>query len=276
MHEVVTVAAVFSAEEIMDITGARLALGLMPDESAEVHTDTRTLPEGAWYVALSGKKYDGHDFLGDAFSEGAIGCIVGERPAYAIASTSFPLLAVIDPLDALAKLAKHWREHVSPKVLVVMVNRSEERCPAGKFCYDDLQVKHRTEYLRLANEDTGAVLNAVLDVNEPTERLIVEISPTSFDHISKALSVLDPDVLVISKDGYDHFRMSCTQQEFNEGLNATFAWPDASKCTLIIATSAQDVVIRSDAFSGKKIIHEDDDHSEDPDIWAARKACAAI
>jgi UDP-N-acetylmuramoyl-tripeptide--D-alanyl-D-alanine ligase len=269
-------AAVFSAEEIMDITGARLALGLMPDDSAEVHTDTRTLPEGAWYVALPGKKYDGHDFLGDAFSEGAIGCIVGERSGYAIASTSFPLLAVIDPLEALAKLAKHWRERVSPKVLVVMVNRSEERCPSGKLCYDDLQVKHRTEYLRLANEDVGAVLNAVLDVNEPTQLLVVEISPTSFIHTSKALSVLDPDVLLISKDGYDHFRMTCSQQEFNEGLNATFAWLNPDKCTLIMATSAQDVLIRSDEFAGKKIVHDEDDQSEDPDIWAARKACESI
>ncbi len=269
-------AAVFSAEDIMDITGARLAVGLMPDEPAEVHTDTRTLPEGAWYVALPGKKYDGHDFLGDAFSEGAIGCIVGERSGYAIASTSFPLLAVVDPLEALAKLAKHWRQRVSAKVIVVMVNRSEQRCPAGKFCYDDLQVKHRTEYLRLANEDSGAVLNAVLDVNEPAEMLVVEVSPTSFDHVSKALSTLDPDVLVIAKDGFDHFRMSCSQQEFNAGLNATFSWLDPDKCTLIVATSAQDVLIRSDEFSGKKVIHDEDDHSEDPDIWAARTACASI
>lgn len=257
----------------MDITGARLALGLMPDECAVVHTDTRTLPEGAWYVALAGKKYDGHDFLGDAFSEGAIGCIVGERSGYAIASTSFPLLAVIDPLDALAKLAKHWRHRVSPKVMVVMVNRSEVRCPTGKKCYDDLQVKHRTEYLRLSGEDTGTVLNAVLDMSESVELLIVEISPTSFDHISKALSVLDPDVLVVSKDGYDHFRMSCSQQEFNEGLNATFSWLDPDKCKLIMATSAQDLIIRSDTFCGKKIVHDEDDNSEDADLWAARQAC---
>lgn len=271
-----TLAAVYSAEEIMDITEARLAVGLMPDRSGEIHADSRTLPEGAWFIALPGKKYDGHDFLGEAFSEGAIGCIVGERAGYAIASTSFPLLAVIDPLEALAKLAKHWRQRVAPKVMVVMVNRSEERCSAGKFCYDDLQVKHRTEFLRLANEDTGAVLNAVLGVNEPTEMLIVEVSPTSFEHISKVLSVLDPEVLVIAKDGYDHFRMSCSQQEFNAGLNATFSWLDADKCTLIVATHGQDVLIRSDEFSGKKVILEEDDHSEDPDIWAARKACALI
>jgi UDP-N-acetylmuramoyl-tripeptide--D-alanyl-D-alanine ligase len=268
-------AARFSAEEIMDITGARLAVGLMPDESGEIHTDTRTLTEGSWYVALSGKKYDGHDFLGDAFSDGAMGCIVGERSGYAIASTSFPLLAVIDPLEALTKLARDWRERIGLKVLVVMVNRSEERCPAGKFCYDDLQVKHRTEFLRLSNESTGAVLNAVLDLSEATEVAVVEISPTSLEHISSSLTALEPNALIIAKDGFDHFRMSCSQSEFNDGLKTTFAKLDQSKCALIIATTAQDVLIQSDQFAGKKVVF-DDETNEDPDIWAARTACELI
>ncbi len=269
-------AALYSAEEIMDITGARLAAGLMRDEVAEVHTDTRTLPEGAWFIALPGNKYDGHDFLGDAFSEGAIGCIVGERAGYAIASTNFPLLAVADPLEALTKLARKWRQRVGPKVIVVMVNRSEERCPAGKFCYDDLQTKHRTEYWRLANESTGAVLNAVLNMNDSTEVVIVEISPTSLEHIRNSLSALEPNVLVVAKDGFDHFRLSCSQQEFTEGLRASFAELDPSKCTLLIATTGQDVLIRSDDFYGKKVCFNEEDDSEDADIWAGRTACGLV
>lgn len=268
--------AVYSAEEIMEITGARLAAGLMPDQSAEVHTDTRTMPEGAWFVALSGKKFDGHDFLGDAFSEGAVGCIVGERSGYAIASTSFPLLAVSDPLDALIQLARQWLRRVAPKVLLVLVNRSEERCVAGKFCYDDLQVRHRTEYLRLANEDTGAVLNAVLDVNEPTRVLIIETSPTSFEHVRSVLTALNPDVVLVSKDGFDHFRMTSAQNDFNDGLRETFSGLDADKCTVILATSAQDVQIAGDRFAGKKIVLEGEDLKEDIDIVAARVACELI
>ncbi len=269
-------AALYSAEEIMEITGARLAAGLMRDEAAEVHTDTRTLPEGAWFIALPGKTYDGHDFLGDAFSEGAIGCIVGERAGYAIASTSFPLLAVVDPLEALAQLARDWRRRVGPKIIAVMVNRSEERCPAGKFCYDDLQTKHRTEYWRVAIESTGAVLNAVLNMNNSTEVVVVEISPTSPEHIRISLSALEPNVLVIAKDGFDHFRMSSSQQEFNEGLRDSFAELDQDTCTLVIATTGQDVLIRSDDFDGKKLCFNEENDSGDADIWAGRIACKLI
>lgn len=266
-------AAQFSAEEIMDITEARLAVGLMPDGAAEIHTDTRTLPEGAWFVALSGKKYDGHDFLGDAFSEGAIGCIVGERPGYAIASTSFPLLAVVDPLDALIKLARNWRRRIAVTVLLVMVNRSEERCPVGKDCYDDLQVKKRTEFLRLSNESLGSVLDAVLDISETSEIIIVEIWPTNIEHITGCLTALQPDVLVVAKNGYDQFRMSCSQQQCIDGLKATFAALDAEKCTVVLATADQDVVIHSDQFDGQKIVFNEDESSEDPDKWASSVVC---
>ena len=61
-------AAEFSAEEIIEITGARLAQGMMPDGVGRIATDTRKIAEGEWYLALSGEKFDGHDFIGDAFS----------------------------------------------------------------------------------------------------------------------------------------------------------------------------------------------------------------
>ncbi|HEY9733279.1 MAG TPA: Mur ligase domain-containing protein [Drouetiella sp.] len=268
-------AAQFSAEEIMDITEARLAVGLMPDAVGEVHTDTRTMPEGSWFVALPGRKYDGHDFLGDAFSEGAIGCIVGERTGYAIASTSFPLLAVTDPLEAVTKLARNWRRRIGTKVIVVMVNRSEERCPIGKSCYDELQVRKRTHFLRLANESIDAVLDAVLSVDEITEVLIAELSPTNLEHIQSALSALQPNVFVVAKDGYDHFRMSSSQQECAEGMRATFASLDKAKCKVILATNAQDLIIRSDDFDGAKFVLEEES-PEDADAWASRVACEQI
>ena len=71
--------ALFNAEEIVDITEARIAVGMMHEDVGEICTDTRRLQEGQWFLALGGQEFDGHDFLGEAFSMGAIGCIVEER-----------------------------------------------------------------------------------------------------------------------------------------------------------------------------------------------------
>jgi UDP-N-acetylmuramoyl-tripeptide--D-alanyl-D-alanine ligase len=96
----------FTAEEIMELTQGRLASGLMPDEAGTICTDTRIIEEGQWFIALCGQVYDGHDFLGDAFAGGAIGCIVQVRPSYPIANKSFPLIAVDDTELALERLAR--------------------------------------------------------------------------------------------------------------------------------------------------------------------------
>jgi UDP-N-acetylmuramoyl-tripeptide--D-alanyl-D-alanine ligase len=96
---------IFTAEEIIEITQGRLASGLMPDEAGSICTDTRVIEEGQWFLALCGETFDGHDFLGDAFAGGALGCIVQERANYPIAGTSFPLIAVDDTAIALTQLS---------------------------------------------------------------------------------------------------------------------------------------------------------------------------
>jgi UDP-N-acetylmuramoyl-tripeptide--D-alanyl-D-alanine ligase len=95
----------FSAEEIIEITQGRLACGLMPDEAGSICTDTRIIQEGQWFLALCGKFFDGHDFIGDAFAGGAIGCIVEARANYPIGNQSFPLIAVDDTAAALIELS---------------------------------------------------------------------------------------------------------------------------------------------------------------------------
>jgi UDP-N-acetylmuramyl pentapeptide synthase len=59
-----SLAAVYSAEEIIELTGARVAVGMVPDEVGEIATDTRSDLTGSWFVALVGKTFDGHDFIG--------------------------------------------------------------------------------------------------------------------------------------------------------------------------------------------------------------------
>src|SRR5262245_326034 len=125
-------AAQFTGEEIIEITAGRLAAGMMEDAAGSVCTDTRQISEGDWYLALSGEKFDGHDFLGDAFSAGAAGAIVEERPAYAIGNQRFPLIAVESTLNAYQALARNWRMRINP--LVVGVTGSSGKTTTKEMC----------------------------------------------------------------------------------------------------------------------------------------------
>lgn len=74
-------------------------------ECAGVSIDTRTLNPGELFVALTGSRCDGHDFIGRAEAAGAAGAVVA-RPV----TTRMPLLHVADTGRALGRLARWWRE----------------------------------------------------------------------------------------------------------------------------------------------------------------------
>ena len=65
--------------EILDATKGRLVRGNPDTIIEEISTDSRTLQKEVLFVALSGEKFDGHDFLAQVAEKGGIGAIVS-RP----------------------------------------------------------------------------------------------------------------------------------------------------------------------------------------------------
>ncbi|HEU5297181.1 MAG TPA: UDP-N-acetylmuramoyl-tripeptide--D-alanyl-D-alanine ligase [Burkholderiaceae bacterium] len=82
---------------------------------ARVHTDSRSLRAGDLFVALRGDRFDGHDFLGQAYSAGAAAA-VAER---GLADGPLPGLLVGDSLHALQQLAAAWRRRMTLPLVAV-------------------------------------------------------------------------------------------------------------------------------------------------------------
>ena len=72
---------------------------------ARVHTDTRTLQSGDFFVALRGERFDAHDFLPQAKAAGAV-AVIGQQ---GVAECGLPGLIVSDTRAALGRLASGWR-----------------------------------------------------------------------------------------------------------------------------------------------------------------------
>lgn len=67
---------------------------------SQVGIDTRTLAKGALYVALSGERFDGHDFVREAEKAGACAIVAEKR-----VETTMPVIQVRDSRYALGRLA---------------------------------------------------------------------------------------------------------------------------------------------------------------------------
>ena len=84
-----------------------------------VSTDSRSLKAGDLFVALQGERFDGHDFVVQAFQGGAVAAVVAADRAGSLARYG-SLLAVADPLAALGGLAAFWRRRFVLPVIVVV------------------------------------------------------------------------------------------------------------------------------------------------------------
>jgi len=86
-----------------------------------VTTDSRALKSGELFVALKGERFDGHDFVAQAFDGGAVAAIVADERASAFdGRAGASLLAVADPLTALGALAAYWRRRFTLPVIAIV------------------------------------------------------------------------------------------------------------------------------------------------------------
>src|SRR6185503_17083825 len=88
-----------------------------------VSIDSRVVRPGELFVAIKGERFDGHEFVAQAFSRGAAAAIVAADHAAGLAASAAggrSLLAVDDPLQSLASLAAFWRRRFTLPVVAIV------------------------------------------------------------------------------------------------------------------------------------------------------------
>ncbi len=102
---------IFDGAQIAAATGGVL---VHPGPMGSILTDSRRVAPGSWFVALTGDRFDGHDFLAFAAAAGAAGVVASRPPP-----EPWPLGLVIvpDTLVALQDLARAARRLVMAPVV---------------------------------------------------------------------------------------------------------------------------------------------------------------
>ncbi len=80
-----------------------------------VSTDTRSVGDGQLFVALRGERFDGHEFLGQALTQGAVAAVVDTE----ITDVAIPQLVVSDTVQALADLASANRSGSAARLVAI-------------------------------------------------------------------------------------------------------------------------------------------------------------
>jgi UDP-N-acetylmuramoyl-tripeptide--D-alanyl-D-alanine ligase len=81
-----------------------------------VTTDSRRVGAGDLFVAISGERFDGNDYVAEAAARGAVAALTSRRTD---AGMPLPQVVVADTRSALGRLAAHWRDRFSLPVVAL-------------------------------------------------------------------------------------------------------------------------------------------------------------
>jgi UDP-N-acetylmuramoyl-tripeptide--D-alanyl-D-alanine ligase len=191
----------FKTEEILEATGGR-KLTPCPKGFAGISTDSRGIGAGELFVPLTGKNFDGHNFIGAAFDKGAAGALV-RKGRRAKAPADAALIEVPDTLRALQDMA-HYTRMKHSGLVVVGVTGTNGKTTTKEMLASILSV--RGPVLKNEgnlNNEIGVPLT-LLNLNDTHWAAVVEMGTSAPGEIARLAEIAAPGTGIITNIGPGH------------------------------------------------------------------------
>ncbi len=192
-----------SASDLEQIahTGFLHSENLKGEAITGVCTDSREAKSGDLFVAIAGETHDGHAFLRDAFTKGAVAAIV-RNTAEVARDAGWPLLMVDDTVKGLGDLALSYRRKFSIPVLAVAGSNGKTTC---KEMIAAVLQKTRTVLSTEGNFNNQIGVPKTLFRLEPQHEVaVVEIGTNHPGELRELCRVLEPTHGLITGIGHEH------------------------------------------------------------------------
>ena len=187
------------------LPGSRL-VGDALTTPVRVHTDTRTLRVGDLFVALSGEKFDAHDFLPQAAAQGAVAALA----THGLAAAGLPGLEVADTRLALGQLAAAWRAQF--EVPLIAVTGSNGKTTVTQMIASILRAWQSTQAFATEgnfNNDIGVPLT-LLRLQASHTVGVVELGMNHPGEIAYLAKLVQPVVALINNAQREHLEFMQT------------------------------------------------------------------
>jgi UDP-N-acetylmuramoyl-tripeptide--D-alanyl-D-alanine ligase len=167
---------------------------------AAVSSDSRAIGRGQLFVALSGPRFDGHDYLAEVAAKGAVAALV-ERE---VAGAPLPQLLVDDTRLALGRLGALKRGAFGGPV--VAITGSSGKTTVKEMLASILRVGLRGPVLATRgnlNNDLGVPLT-LLELAAEHVAAVIELGANHVGEIAYTVGLTQPQVAIITNAGNAH------------------------------------------------------------------------
>ena len=189
-------------KDVINICNGELLIG---DESLLLENfskDTRNISIGDTYIAIKGETFDGNMFIDNAFSKGAICCIIDNDTN--IDSNKYKdktIIKVNDSIKCLQSLAQYKRSLYN--IPVIAITGSVGKTSTKDIVYEVVSKKYKTlKPIGNLNNHIGLPLT-ILGLKDH-EALIVEMGMNHLKEISLLTSIAKPNIAIITNIGTAH------------------------------------------------------------------------
>lgn len=181
--------------------------------SRGVSIDTRAIQPGQLFIAIRGKRFDGNEFVAEAFRRGAAAAVVDRRPPAGVPGNSGPVWQVPDTLAALGKLARFHRDRFQPDLVAITGSsgKSTTKTMLAHLLSEDrdllatpgtqnnrigvpltlfqLHAGHRAVVLELGTNQWGEI-RTLAEISRPTVGVVTNIGPSHLETFGDLEGVL--------------------------------------------------------------------------------------
>lgn len=177
-----------------------------------VSTDSRTASASDLFFAISGDRFDGHDYVVEALKQGVVAAVVTRDRSQQVADAiqqsdlSLPpdavLIEVDDTIRALGRLAAYHRRQHAAEVIAVVGSNGKTTTKAMIHHILSARQKGRSSPKSFNNE-IGVPLT-LLSAEPGDEYLVVEIGTNAPGEVAALSEIAAPDMAVITCIGEEH------------------------------------------------------------------------
>jgi UDP-N-acetylmuramoyl-tripeptide--D-alanyl-D-alanine ligase len=184
-----------SIETLARITGAAVMRRATPPAGVTgISTDSRTIKPGECFFAIAGGNFDGHNYVGEVFQQGAA-CAVVSRAVNGDAVAG-PILRVPDTVRALGELAREYRR--TNRFIVVAITGSVGKTSTRQIVHHALSQRFGTHQAQKSfNNNIGLPLT-LLGAVPDCEVIVAELGANHPGEIAELTQIAEPDIAVVT------------------------------------------------------------------------------
>lgn len=228
----------------------------------EIVTDSRVPSSNSLFIPIQGENFDGHDYLRQAFHNGAVAALwQKDKKVPSFLPSDFPVFYVEDTVKALQQLAAAYRNKINP--IVIGITGSNGKTTTKDLIASVVKTTYQTHATNgNFNNEIGLPLT-ILSMPGETEVLVLEMGMSNFGEIERLSKIAAPDYAIITNIGESHIEylgsrvgIAKAKSEIIKGMNETgYLLIDGDE-KLLAAFHSRDRVITCGFKTGNDVVIE--------------------